>query len=47
MARVTEVGWWCPDLKAAQRTILLTGKMSPRARQEFEALGWKVEEEAR
>jgi NAD-dependent DNA ligase len=35
------------DLKAAQRTILLTGKMSPRARQEFEALGWKVEEEAR
>jgi hypothetical protein len=35
------------DLKAPQRTILLTGKMSPRARQEFEALGWKVEEEAR
>ena len=35
------------DLKAPQRTILLTGKMSPRARQEFEALGWKIEEEAR
>ena len=34
------------DLKAAKRSILLTGKMSPRARQEFEALGWKVEEEA-
>jgi hypothetical protein len=33
-----------PDLKATQRTILLTGKMSSRARQEFEALGWKVTE---
>jgi hypothetical protein len=35
------------DLKAPQRTILLTGKISPRARQEFGTLGWKVEEEAR
>jgi hypothetical protein len=35
------------DLKAAERSILLTGKMSPRARQEFEALGWKVNEGAR
>jgi hypothetical protein len=35
------------DLKAAERSIRLTGKMSPRARQEFEALGWKVNEAAR
>jgi len=34
------------DLKAPERSILLTGRMSPRARQEFEALGWKVTEEA-
>src|SRR5262249_45390195 len=34
------------DLKAPERSILLTGKMSPRARQEFQALGWKVTEEA-
>ena len=32
------------DLKAAQRTVLLTGKMSPRAKKEFEALGWTVRE---
>ena len=35
------------DLKAAERSIWLTGKMSPRARREFEALGWKVNEAAR
>jgi len=35
------------DLKAAERNIWLTGKMSPRARKEFEALGWKVSEGAR
>ena len=34
------------DLKAPERSIVLTGKMSPRARQEFEALGWKVREGA-
>jgi len=34
------------DLKAAQRTIWLTGKMSPRARSEFEQRGWQVKEEA-
>ncbi len=33
-----------PDLKAAQRTVLLSGKMSPRAKKEFEALGWTVQE---
>jgi hypothetical protein len=35
------------DLKAAERSIWLRGKMSPRARQEFEARGWKVNEDAR
>ena len=35
------------DLKAPERSVLLTGKMSPRARQEFEALGWKVNQGAR
>jgi hypothetical protein len=35
------------DLKAAERSIVLTGKMSPRARKEFEGLGWKVSENAR
>src|SRR5262249_61977786 len=35
------------DLKAAERSIVLTGQMSPRARQEFEALGWRVSENAR
>jgi hypothetical protein len=35
------------DLKASDRTIWLTGTMSPRARREFEALGWKVKEETR
>ena len=34
------------DLEAAQRTIWLTGKMSPRARSEFEKRGWQVKEEA-
>ena len=34
------------DLKAAERSIWLTGNMSPRARREFEALGWKVNEQA-
>ena len=34
------------DLKASERSIWLTGKMSPRARREFEALGWKVNEDA-
>jgi len=33
------------DLKAAQWTVLLAGKMSPRAKKEFEALGWIVREE--
>ena len=33
------------DLKAAQWTVLLTGKMSPRAKKEFEARGWTVREE--
>jgi hypothetical protein len=32
-----------PDLKASQRTVWLSGKMSPRARKEFEALGWAVQ----
>jgi hypothetical protein len=35
------------DLKAAERSIVLTGKMSQRARKEFDALGWKVNEGAR
>jgi hypothetical protein len=35
------------DLKASGRSVWLTGKMSPRARREFEALGWKVNEDAR
>src|SRR5262245_60017541 len=35
------------DLKAVERSIVLTGKMSPRARKEFEALGWKVREDVR
>src|SRR5262249_22665011 len=35
------------DLKAAERSIVLTGKMSPRARQEFDALGWKVTQGSR
>jgi hypothetical protein len=33
--------------KAVERSIWLPGKMSPRARREFEALGWKVNEDAR
>jgi hypothetical protein len=35
------------DLRASERTISLTGKMSPRARSEFEKRGWQVKEEAR
>jgi hypothetical protein len=31
-------------LKATQRTLLLDGKISPRAKNEFEALGWTVRE---
>jgi hypothetical protein len=31
-------------LKAPQRTLLLTGKISPQAQKEFEALGWTVRE---
>ena len=34
------------DLKASERSIWLTGELSPRARREFEALGWKVNEDA-
>jgi len=34
------------DLEAKQRTVLLTGRMSPRAKKEFEALGWHVAEHA-
>jgi hypothetical protein len=33
-----------PDLAAPRRTIWLSGKMSPRAKQEFEVLGWTVQE---
>jgi hypothetical protein len=35
------------DLKGSERSIWLTGKMSPRARREFEALGWKLNEASR
>jgi hypothetical protein len=31
-------------LTATQRTLLLAGKISPRAKNEFEALGWTVRE---
>jgi hypothetical protein len=34
------------DLKAKERSIWLSGRMSPRAQQEFQALGWVVHEEA-
>jgi hypothetical protein len=33
-----------PDLQATKRGIWLTGRMSPRAKQEFAALGWAVHE---
>jgi hypothetical protein len=33
-----------PTLAAPQRSIWLTGKMSPRAKQEFAGLGWTVRE---
>ncbi len=32
------------DLKAAQRSAWLSGQMSPRARKEFAAQGWKIDE---
>jgi hypothetical protein len=35
------------DLKTTQRTMLLSGQMSPRARKEFEALGWTIQEATR
>jgi len=34
------------DLKANERGIWLTGKASPRAKQEFQALGWTLHEES-
>ena len=34
-----------PDLKAKDRTVWLTGKLSPRAKQELAADGWTVREE--
>jgi hypothetical protein len=34
------------DLKAKERSVWLSGRMSPRAIQEFQALGWVVHEEA-
>ena len=33
-----------PDLKAKTRVVWLTGRLSPRAKREFEALGWTVRE---
>ena len=33
-----------PDFKAASLDLWLTGRMSPRARQEFERIGWRVHE---
>ncbi|RLJ65207.1 hypothetical protein [Sulfurisoma sediminicola] len=35
-----------PDLLAAQRTLLISGKASARARQEFEGAGWSLTESA-
>jgi hypothetical protein len=34
-----------PDLRDPDRSLLLTGKLSPRAREELTALGWKIREE--
>jgi hypothetical protein len=34
-----------PDLRNPDRSLLLTGKLSPRAREELTALGWKIREE--
>ena len=34
------------DLKAKERSVWLSGRMSPLATQEFQALGWVVHEEA-
>jgi hypothetical protein len=33
-----------PDLKAKERSVWLTGKTSPRAKEEFQALGWTLHE---
>jgi len=35
-----------PDLRAPQRSVWLTGQMSPVAKQNFEALGWQIHERA-
>jgi hypothetical protein len=35
-----------PDLLAPQRTLLISGKASARARQEFERAGWALTESA-
>lgn len=35
-----------PDLEGRRRTVLLTGRMSPLAKKNFEALGWRVAEHA-
>ena len=34
-----------PDLRAGERSIVLTGKASPRAKREVAALGWSIREE--
>ncbi|MFI5342513.1 MAG: hypothetical protein ACHQ7N_22100 [Candidatus Methylomirabilales bacterium] len=34
------------DLKAKERSVWLTGEASPRAKQEFQALGWTLHEES-
>ncbi len=36
-----------PDLAAPQRSVWITGRMTPRAKAGFEALGWTVREHAR
>jgi hypothetical protein len=36
-----------PELKAKERTVWLTGFLSPRAKREFAAAGWTVREEPR
>ena len=33
-----------PDFASTSLDIYLTGRMSPRARQEFERIGWRVHE---
>lgn len=32
-------------MKAKERSVWLTGKASPRAKQELQALGWMLQEE--